>query len=1091
MEPITVGRRSPTSKPRPNVLLLIIDDLRPDLGAYGRPWAQTPHLDRLAQRGSTMMHAYASVANCCPSRAALLTGVRPDFSGVLDLYTHVRDRRPSVVTLPQRFRQAGYVTLRFGKVFHHGLDDEPSWSAASELPAGLANRSCRGRDGCGDWTYDQYMRAGSPRPPAGGCASLSERGPEGNPRGVGYTDYVLASHASRALRRLAQHRRPWFMAVGFIRPHLPFNSPAPYYDGAMRRMRATTRRTQSPPRTLPPSGASGLTARSLAEGMTELQGNFKCATLGGGRAQRELLSAAYAAAVSFADAQLGRVLATLEATRLDRSSVVVALGDHGWKLGHLGGWGKHSPMTQDVHVPLIIAPPLPAAAVSSTGALQRLRLRSSQHQPSPPSRAAAVVNVDAPVELIDVYPTLLELAGLRAPPGQRLQGRSLARAMRGAASARWHAEAVAISQWPFGLDWDLPHTPCMGYSVRTANWTLVQWVRTPTRCTRHRCRVGALRGDGDDAAEWAALRAALRSSAGEDPCRKHADLFRAPPPGSHASSDGDDIATAVAAACVVDGDGACVVDGGGDGDGDGGGRGRGRGAWAVEPDAVNVIRSHPEVADRLRRVLARTMQLPLERVGLRREGGRVDGASATTTSRRAKAVKLGKVVATAAAAAAVSYAAHGGSAKAFIGRPSRLSRTIRSTSLTGRTGRTGRTGKGSMPGRRLRQSLLERPPHTNRNTNPVLNVSTPDPAALLTPSEILVVSTGGGNAGRAFPIHRYGRSERRWRFAGWAMSSAAPWWRKRSARDDATQFLREDIGRGIARAHRPGGASTSSWTEDDFWAPEIHRVGGRYLLYYTARDANGSLCVGVAVSNTGRAVGPYTDALGAPLLRRPDGAIDAHVFMLRRGGGAAVPYLLWKDDSNALGRRTTIYMQRLRADGLGLVGSPTPLISNDPRGWEGSLVEGPWLVHDTSSQPPYFFLFYSANAFHSSRYAVGVARSTSPLGPYVKRGPPLLHSPATSSSSSSSSRSSRFLGPGHCSVVRMSDGRGLLMYHAWLRDKRTGGPDERFGRQLMVEQLSFGTGTNRWPSVGKEALASGSSAVPSVAHGQSFSRAWA
>ena len=127
----------------------------------------------------------------------------------------------------------------------------------------------------------------------------------------------------------------------------------------------------------------------------------------------------------------------------------------------------------------------------------------------------------------------------------------------------------------------------------------------------------------------------------------------------------------------------------------------------------------------------------------------------------------------------------------------------------------------------------------------------------------------------------------------------------------------------------------------------------RYLLYYTARDANGSLCVGVATLVSGRAVGPYTDALGAPLLRRPDGAIDAHVFVDRgdrrggRGGGGGggaraapsfTPYLLWKDDSNSVGRRTTIYMQRLRPDGLGLVGSPRPLLSNDPHG-EGACQE--------------------------------------------------------------------------------------------------------------------------------------------------------
>ena len=157
----TSVRHARDSRRHPNILLLILDDLRPDLGAYGAQWARTPHLDGLAESGAVMLRAYASVANCCPSRAALLTGLRPDFNGVLDLYSHVRDKQPSVVTLPQRFRQAGYISVGFGKVFHQDLDDELSWTPEAEF---ATNRSCRGREVSNGPMADHCVRRFAGRP---------------------------------------------------------------------------------------------------------------------------------------------------------------------------------------------------------------------------------------------------------------------------------------------------------------------------------------------------------------------------------------------------------------------------------------------------------------------------------------------------------------------------------------------------------------------------------------------------------------------------------------------------------------------------------------------------------------------------------------------------------------------------------------------------------------------------------------------------------------------------------------------------------------------------------------------------------------
>ena len=129
---------------RRNLLLIIVDDLRPDLGLYGRRWARTPHMDVLGAQSTVFTSAFASVANCAPSRASILTGLRPRSHGVLDLTTHVRDRLPNVITLPQAFREAGYLSVSYGKVFHQFLDDKLSWSSQAEFPDNHTYRGLRG-----------------------------------------------------------------------------------------------------------------------------------------------------------------------------------------------------------------------------------------------------------------------------------------------------------------------------------------------------------------------------------------------------------------------------------------------------------------------------------------------------------------------------------------------------------------------------------------------------------------------------------------------------------------------------------------------------------------------------------------------------------------------------------------------------------------------------------------------------------------------------------------------------------------------------------------------------------------------------------
>lgn len=381
---------------RPNVLLLIIDDLRPDLGAYGHRTAHTPHIDALAARSTRFARAHASVANCAPSRSSLLTGMRPDRHGVMDLVTHLRDTVPNVVTLPQRFREAGYLSVGYGKIFHQLLDDALSWSSQAEFSDG--NHSYRGLRGAAwvraggwrrGWRYDQYrlpanVKAQRTRDkraqPLYSVVPPYESGPRDDPRGRGTTDAHIASSAIGALRRLRAQPKPWLLAVGFVRPHLPFNAPAAFFAAAAPPPRV------APPR--PPAGLSHLTRAHLGGGNGELW-SFKGAKQLTQQAP-EQLRRAYAACVSFVDSQVGRVLSALGSGALAQRSVVVLLSDHGWKLGHYGAWGKHTLLAADTHVPLLLyAPWLPASHGRS---------------------------VDLPVELLDLYPTLLELANLPPPP---------------------------------------------------------------------------------------------------------------------------------------------------------------------------------------------------------------------------------------------------------------------------------------------------------------------------------------------------------------------------------------------------------------------------------------------------------------------------------------------------------------------------------------------------------------------------------------------------------------------------------------------------------------------------------------------------
>jgi iduronate 2-sulfatase len=406
---------------RPNVLLICIDDLKPALGCYGDPAAKTPHLDKLAARGVRFDMAYCNQAVCSPSRNALLTGLRPGTIGIYDLPTNFRLAVPDAITLPQAFRAAGWRTEAIGKIFHavHGnREDDASWEVPHTSPKAP--------------TYARPEN--QPRP--GPRPASTRRDPSGRSRGTAtesadvpddtYADGQIAAEAVRRLEAAAadSEHRPFFLAVGFLKPHLPFVAPERYWnlhDPAA----LPVGRPDAPP-VGAPAYAPQFGGELRQYNDIPVEGPLSAETA------RRLVHGYYAA-TSYVDACVGRVLDTLDATGLADRTIVVLWGDHGWHLGDHGIWCKHTNYEQAARIPLVVA--LPGGRAAATAAI---------------------------VESVDVYPTLCELAGVPVPP--KLDGRSFkATLVDPATPARGHALHV------------YPREGRMGRAIRTPRHRLVEW----------------------------------------------------------------------------------------------------------------------------------------------------------------------------------------------------------------------------------------------------------------------------------------------------------------------------------------------------------------------------------------------------------------------------------------------------------------------------------------------------------------------------------------------------------------------------------------------------------------------------------------
>lgn len=406
---------------RPNVLFIAVDDLRTQLGCYGDPAAITPRLDRLAADGTLFTRAYCQQAVCNASRQSLLSGRRPDSIRVWDLRTVFRETAPDAVSLPEYFKKQGYFTQSFGKIYHDGLPDPESWS----VPAGFENMPKRE-----DYRLPEN-RAPQHKAQKAAATEFADAPDDA------YPDGKVAAGAVEALEALAREPgQPFFLAVGIRKPHLPFTAPKKYWD-----LYASV----EIPAIAQPGAPDGAPEIALHDSI-ELRGYSDQPKSGPWTAEQiGTLRRGYLAATSFADAQIGRVLDALKRTGLAKNTIVVVWGDHGFFLGEHGLWAKTTNYEADTRVPLIVA--------------------------TPDDRPRGV-RTDALVELLDLYPTLVELCGL--PPAPGLEGRSFAANL---GDATRPGRDFAFSQfprpWQAGRPLAYPHI--MGYAVRDASHRYVEW----------------------------------------------------------------------------------------------------------------------------------------------------------------------------------------------------------------------------------------------------------------------------------------------------------------------------------------------------------------------------------------------------------------------------------------------------------------------------------------------------------------------------------------------------------------------------------------------------------------------------------------
>jgi len=393
---------------RPNVLFLICDDLNCDLGCYGDPLVQSPNIDRLARRGVRFENAYCQFPLCGPSRASFMTGLYPDQTGIHQNAINVRKHLPHVQTMSQMFRRQGYFATRIGKIYHYGVPSQIGTGGHDDPYSWDYTINPRGRD------KDDEGLIFSLQPGRFG-GTLSWLAADGTDEEQ--TDGIAATNAVELLKQYAVQEQPFFLAVGLYRPHTPYVAPKKYFD------MYPTDQLNVP---TVPTGYLDTLPKPARMTLTRKKDQLNLSD----KLARQAMQAYYAS-ITFADAQVGRIINALESTGLDKNTVIVFTSDHGYHMGEHGYWQKTTLFENAARVPLIIATPSTTNAGATTTAL---------------------------AEMIDFYPTLADLCSIKPPTP--LSGVSLAPVM---SDPKQQPRQAALTQY------------ASGYSLRTARYRYTEW----------------------------------------------------------------------------------------------------------------------------------------------------------------------------------------------------------------------------------------------------------------------------------------------------------------------------------------------------------------------------------------------------------------------------------------------------------------------------------------------------------------------------------------------------------------------------------------------------------------------------------------
>ena len=439
---------------KPNVLFIIVDDLKPILGCYEDPFVKTPNIDRFAKEGVVFTNAYCQQAVCGPSRASFLTGMRPDYTGVWDLETEMRNINPEILSMPQFFKQNGYETAGIGKVFDSRSVDEnidnPSWSipfykkSNDYYPKEMGKAKGRYRDLKVLEEIEKYEKIGEAKgltkkelsnfikinaKPSVESLDIPDNA---------YIDGATVLHSKDILKILKENAKPFFFAVGITKPHLPFAVPKKYWDLYDRDeiQLAEFRENANNSPLVAYHGAGELykyTDIPPLASFSDVKGGMELPI----EKQKELIHGYYAS-VSYADALIGKILDTLETLDLKDNTIVTIIGDHGWHLGDHNLWCKHSNFEQATRIPMIFK--IPGVKASKTRAL---------------------------AEAVDIFPTLCDATEIKIP--EQLQGVSLMPVLM---ETKSKVKDYAVSQYRRGKN-----MRTFGYSIRTERYRLTLWMK--------------------------------------------------------------------------------------------------------------------------------------------------------------------------------------------------------------------------------------------------------------------------------------------------------------------------------------------------------------------------------------------------------------------------------------------------------------------------------------------------------------------------------------------------------------------------------------------------------------------------------------